>query len=426
MRQKVAKMNVRRFLVVGAAGAVVLTIGAVAIALTGRDGHPAGGTLPELEVKQTGSATDQGITVSATRAHFSGTATFVELQVEAEDNDPSGPGGAVRAIIEPGGIRLDGAAVEFGLGGFSAPLASPGVVRLPPVSFRGEGTLQIQSVTLLAADGMPPKPITGEWSISLDVPGDLASRLRVEHLGGQRVDASGVAVSVEGAVRSTSETLVTVRFDSEQEVAQVGEPSMIVGGKTLYGGLISRREEGRLLTYSFPPTEFGGALQVSFGPLERAAERTTGSVEIDLAAVMARAGLSGADGQQAPITAADTVRREGVDLVPTLLTFTSVISSSGGKDSVLPAIRLTFDGAFPPEGESAQSYFAVTRSGQALRSGGSGVGYSKDLTGAVCCPRTEMWFFYDSLDDLAKPVTVTYRGNPSNLISGDWRMTLHP
>ena len=333
-------MNVRRFLVVGAAGAVVLTIGAVAIALAGRDGHPAGGTLPELDVKQTGSATDQGITVSATRAHVSGTATVVELQVQAEDNDPSG---AVRAIIEPGDFRLDGAAVEFGLGGFSAPLASPGVVRLPPVSFRGGGALQIQSVTLLAADGMPPKPITGEWSIRLDVPGDLASRLRVEHLGGQRVEASGVAVSVEGAVRSTSETLVTARFDSEQEVSQVGEPSMIVGGELLYGGLISRREGGRLLTHSFPPTAFGSAVQVSFGPFERALGRTSGSVEIDLAAAMARAGLSGADGQQTSITAADIVRREGVELVPTLLTFTRVISSSLLGDNV-PFINITFDG----------------------------------------------------------------------------------
>jgi len=37
-----------------------------------------------------------------------------------------------------------------------------------------------------------------------------------------------------------------------------------------------------------------------------------------------------------------------------------------------------------------------------------------------------MWFFYDSLNDLAETVTVTYRGNPSSLIRGDWRMTLRP
>lgn len=415
-------MNVRRFLVVGAAGAVVLTIGAVAIALAGRDGHPAGGTLPELDVKQTGSATDQGISVSVTRAHFSGTATFVELQVQAEDIDPSG---AVRAIIEPGDFRLDGAAVEFGLGGFSAPLASPGVVRLPPVSFRGEGTLQIQSVTLLAANETPPKPITGEWSIRLDVPGDLASRLRVEHLGGQRVEASGVAVSVEGAVRSTSETLVTARFDSEQEVAQVGEPSMIVGGELLYGGLISRRESGRLLTYSFPPTAFGSAVQVSFGPFERALGRTSGSVEIDLAAAMARAGLSGAFEEEAPITDADVLGRDGVELVPTLLTFGRVISSSVLGDNV-PFINITFDGTFPPAGDGEQSYFAVTKSGKSLKPASTVIGYSKDLAGVVCCPRTEFGFFYDSLSDLTEPVTVTYRGNPSSLIRGDWRMTLQP
>lgn len=41
-------------------------------------------------------------------------------------------------------------------------------------------------------------------------------------------------------------------------------------------------------------------------------------------------------------------------------------------------------------------------------------------------PRREFRFFYDSLDDLAEPVTVTYRGNPSSLIRGDWRMTLQP
>lgn len=426
MRQKVVNMNIGRFLLVAAASVTLLAIGAVAIALAGHDDHTAGGTLPELDVKQSGSATDQGITVSVTRAHFSGTATFVELEVRAEDDDPSGPGRAVRAIIDPSDLRLDEAAVESGLGGFSAPLASPGVVRLPPLSLRGEGALQIRSVTLLAADETPPRAVTGEWSITLEVPGDLASRLRVEHLGGGRIESGGVVISVEGAVRSTSETLLTVRVDSEDPVAQVGQPSLITGGELLYGGLISRQEDRRLLTYSFPPTKFGSAVQVSFGPFERALGRTSGSVEIDLAAAMARADLSGADGQEAPIAAADVVRREGVELTPTLLTFTRVISSSGGKDSVLPAVRLTFDGAFPPVGGGEESYSAVTTSGKALRSGGSGVGYSKDLAGVVCCPRTEMWFFYDSPDDLAEPVTVTYRGNPSSLIRGDWRMTLQP
>jgi hypothetical protein len=422
MRLKVANMNMGRFLLVAATSVTLVAIGAVAIALAGRDGQPAGGTLPELDVKQNGRATDQGITVSVTRAHFSGTATFVELQVQAEDNDPSG---AVRAIIEPGDFRLDRAAVEFGLSGFSAPLASPGVVRLPPVSFRGEGTLQIQSVTLLAADETPPRAVAGEWSITLEVPGDLASRLRVEHLGGQRVEASGVAVSVEGAVRSTSETLVTVRFDSEQEVAQVGEPSMIAGGELLYGGLISRREGGRLLTYSFPPTAFGSAVQISFGPFERALGRTSGSVEIDLAAAMARADLTGVDGQEAPITAADVLGRDGVELVPTLLTFRRVISSSVLGDNV-PFINITFDGTFPPAGGGEQSYFAVTKSGKSLKPASAVIGYSKDLAGVVCCPRTEFGFFYDSMDDLADPVTVTYRGTPSSLIRGDWRMTLQP
>jgi hypothetical protein len=425
MRQKIVNLNIRQILLVGAASATLLTIGAVAIALAGREGQPAGGTLPELDIKQTGSATDHGITVSATRAHFSGTATFIELKVQAEENDPSGTAEAVRAIIDPGDFRLDGAAVEFGLGGFSAPLASPGVVRLPPLSLRSEGQLQIQSVTLVAADETPPKPITGEWSIRLDLPGDLASRLRVEHLGGQRVEASGVAVSVEGAVRSTSETLVTVQFDSEQEVVQVGEPSMIVGGELLYGGLVSRREGGRLLTYSFPPTAFGSAVQVSFGPFERALGRTSGSVEIDLAAVIARAGLTGAFGEEAPITGADVLRRDGVELEPTLLTFRRVTSSSALGDNV-PFISITFDGSFPPAGDGEQSYFAVTRSGKSLKPASAVTGYSKDLAGVVCCPRTEFGFFYDSLNDLAEPITVTYRGNASSLIRGDWRITLRP
>ncbi|MCO5200650.1 MAG: hypothetical protein M9925_02975 [Chloroflexi bacterium] len=161
MRQKVANLDMGRFLLVAVASVTLLAIGAVAIALAGRDGQPAGGTLPELDVKQSGSATDQGITVSLTRAHFSGTATFVELEVRAEDNDPSGTGSAVRAIIDPSDLRLDEAAVESGFGGFSAPLASPGVVRLPPLLLRGEGTLQIQSVTLLAADETPPRAVTG-------------------------------------------------------------------------------------------------------------------------------------------------------------------------------------------------------------------------------------------------------------------------
>ncbi len=148
-------------------------------------------------------------------------------------------------------------------------------------------------------------------------------------------------------------------------------------------------------------------------------------MEIDLAAAMARAGLSGAFGEEAPITGTDVLGRDGVELVPTLLTFRRVISSSVLGDNV-PFINITFDGTFPPAGDGEQSYFAVTKSGKSLKPASAVIGYSKDLAGVACCPRTEFGFFYDSLDDLAEPVTVTYRGNPSSLIRGDWRMTLRP
>ncbi|MGE0601268.1 MAG: hypothetical protein AB7J35_17055 [Dehalococcoidia bacterium] len=359
-----------------------------------------------------------------TRSHFSGTATFLELQVQSTDSGSAqpGPGEPVRAVIEPVAISFGGVPAELGFGGLSTPLGALGVMRLPPLSVGGDPVLQIRSIILFAAAESPPTTVNGDWSLKLDVPGDLGSRLHTEHLVGQSVDTSGVAVTVQGAVRSTSETLVTVRIDSANTVALVGEPKLVSDGRLLFGGLIASREDGRLLSFSFPPTKFGSAIQLSFGPFERKLDRTSGSVQIDIAAVMSRSSINGTSGEAAEILPTDVLRRDGVELVPKRLSFTWV--NFNGVTS--PAFVVTFDGAFPPLGGGEQSYSAVTMSGKSLDPATAGVGYSKDLAGVVCCPRTDMGFRYDEKDDLNTPISFTYNGDPSSVITGDWSVTLRP
>jgi hypothetical protein len=426
MNRYVAALGTWRGLLVAVVVVGVLAIVAAVAGLAPRGDSPTGGAFPVLDVRQSGSATDNGLVIVATRAGFSGTATFIELQVQPATGEGTAGDAAVRAIIDPAQMSLDGTSADHGPGGFNEPLGSPGIVRLPTVSLRGEAALRVSSVTLLASDGSPPKSVTGKWIIPLDLPGDLASRLRVEHLRGQSAESAGIAVSIQGAVRSTSETLLTVRIEANDAVGHVGQPSMTAGGRLLWGGLLASREGGRLLTFTFPPTPFGSAVEVSFGPFERAQDRTSGTVEIDLAAPMSRAGISGKENEKASISPSDVIRRDGTELVPTLLEFSEMVSSSGDVGGKFPLVRLTFDGSFPPSSGTEPSWSAVTRSGTSLALDATVIGYSKDATGAVCCPRTEVWFRYEKLDDLQQPVIVSYRGDPTTLIRGDWKLTLEP
>jgi hypothetical protein len=249
-------------LLIGIAAVTAAVVAAIAAAAGGGE-EPAGGVLPELDVRQSAVAEDAGVVVAARRAHFSGTATLVELEARLEGTET-----AARLAIEPTGISWSSGPLPDGYGWWSAPAGSPGILRLTPVVPGQEASLEIRRITVFAAEGGTPEVRNGSWKLALDLPADLPKRVRTENLRGASVTDGGVTVTLEGAVRSTSETLITVRVTSAGPVSHVGEPTIVVDGKVLYGGLAAAREEGTLLTYTFPPTPFGSGVEVRFGPFE--------------------------------------------------------------------------------------------------------------------------------------------------------------
>ena len=72
----------------------VLIGGTVSFAL--RDGDTAGGSTPALDVTQIATSSSHGVTLSLTRAAFSGPATFIEARLEIDGNDPASPQGVTR------------------------------------------------------------------------------------------------------------------------------------------------------------------------------------------------------------------------------------------------------------------------------------------------------------------------------------------
>ena len=399
------------------AGAAMVTFGAVVAAATIQDGDVDQPNL-DLDVRQTAISESQSIRFSLHRAAFSGTGTFFE--VTAEVVGPSYGESVARVEVSPNSIAPSSVGLAPGSPGIRLVAGRPGVVRLAPISLADPPQLAFTQVQLYRADGTN-ETVTGTWALNVDMPDDIRGRLRTEHLAGPSVESSGVRVSVEGAVRSVAETVVTVRFSSAKDVSQLGEPALFDNGRRLSGGRISSQEQGTLVSYSFPPTEFGHGVRLSFGPFVTLGQPTNGSVRVDLGAVIARHSLSGESGEFAPVLASDNLDSSGAALSVTRLSFSDLYNSSSrpGKNRTL---SITLAGAFPGR---PSEVFSVTRSdGHPLEVVTGGVGFSKDAAGVVSEPRTDAGVLYANISDLDEPVTLTVVGRPQDVIRGEWQIDL--
>jgi hypothetical protein len=386
--------------------------------LASTGGPEAGGGLPPLDVEQDAVATDAGVKVRVTRAAFSGTATFVELVVDASGAE----------LADGTVLRISSAALEQ-----SRPPLPPGVpellllpghptiVRLLPPTLGVQPVLRITSM-LGVAPGQESVTLAGRWELPLTVPNDLAARVRVEHLSPASVADSGVEVSVVGAVRSTSETLVTIHVESDDSVAgpleHLGQPVVLAAGKRLYGGIVAKDEDGRLWTIAFPPTEFGGELQVVLGPFLKRDTSQAGEIALDLAAVLDRNDFRGSDQDAADVLPGDIIAESGAGLEVRAVRVNGSISGYGADQALEFLIR----GAYPDFG----AFIVVGPDGSELRFGPNGYGYSKDSTGAISSPRTELSVLFDSIDELRGIVTIRYDGRIEETIDGSWMLTLSP
>lgn len=359
----------------------------------------------QLDVPQAADATANGITFRATAAAFGGSGTFVELTAVGDF-----------ASLHVAATDIDSRGLKL-MQGQEVTLAAsrPAVLRFSP-AVPGEATsIVINSVQLRLPDGKLEQR-QGPWALNLEAPDDLPSRLQTRHLSGDAARVSGVTVSVEGAVLSSIETLVTLRVVADQPVQPLAQPYLLVDGARLFGGLVAERENGTLLTYSFPPVDQDRReIELVTGPFVRAGAAATWSVTLDV-----RALLANGDAPERTTIAADAAAYRVVGALEGVRSVEYGVPYSSSRTPGNRALRVTVEGAF----DGGPHLFSAAGPSGPLTVGGIGVGYSKDDTGVISSPRTEIDLPYTDPADVLGAITITYAGSREELIGGTWKLRL--
>jgi hypothetical protein len=399
---------------VAAATVVVgLVFGALVIAARGGSDTP---QRPALDVPQSAVSEQAGIRLSIDLANFSGTATWLNLAAEVLEDDTTNP--VVRVVVPPAGVAAASLPLNPGSVGASLAPGSSTALRLGPASLARDPVVALNTLDLVREDGTQ-ESVAGPWELVLDTPDDFATRLAVEHLGASTVSDGPITIGLEAAVRSITETLVTVRVESGPNVEHLAEPALLVDGELVHGVLIARHEGGSLLTFSFPPTEFGKPADLRFGPFVAAGDYHNGSATIDVGAIIARTALTGETGEVVNVLPADHIRVTG-DAVEVRSFGFSQHTGPGDTESIaMFTIEGILDGI-------PYDHYLVTGSDGSVPVTAANTGYSQDASGTIHSPRTEIGIPFDSLDELDDEFTITVTGAAADLIRGDWTMTLRP
>jgi hypothetical protein len=369
-------------------------------------------------VAQGASATDQGVEVRATGAAFSGTGTHVELIIDASGFEEGREHGVERVTIrESALIESDLPLVAASAGGvIRVPAGEPFLIRFGPADPLQPPTIVLSALDLLLESGEPVR-VQGDWQLPLAYPQDIAARLARQELApdGEATDA-GVTMVVEGAVRSTTETVVTVRVEAPAGVSLLGRPRLRVGDQRFDGVVAGSSEDGSLLELAFPPTAFGQSAVVELGPFMQQQPDSGGSITFDLGLVAQRGGVSGAFLDSAIVTERDILSDSAAaELV-------GILISRAGSQKLL---RLELEGAAFPGGTRG----TVLRSEDGAEFGVSraATGFRKDATGTIVGNgwTTLSFRLEDELADLSGVWTLT-TATPSEIVRGTWQVQLTP
>lgn len=405
----------RRVLQVGAVAAIV-TVLAVSIVLAFSDDDRQGGSAPPLNSPQDVTAESAGITLAVSRAEFSGTATFVELAARVAGADP----GKVTRVSIPAKAFVAGNMAPADLTASITLIANgPATIqRLRPVSAVGPIKMVVSFVDV--DDGQGPRRIAGDWVLELKPPADLARALRVETLSpGAPAEARGVTVRPLSAMRSTTETLVTVALEGPPGIEQLALPSLVgasVNGGPVFGPRIAGGA-GEPVTFAFPPTDFGAPLEIQF--TEFIASPAGGGssprwVEIRLDSVLSRQGVTGKRGERAAVDSADIAAASGGDSLK--------VTGLWFSDPSVRQIAFTMTGYYPdPNGFTLR-----LADGTLVPPSGSGTETGTSPTGDVGQGANSfVSFAYSDFDQLLGTVRLTF-GEPGSILRDRWKVGFTP
>ena len=405
---------------VATAVVVVVSVLIVVSVVGARSGDRVAGQ-PDLDVPQDAVAADDGITIRATAAAFSGTATYVDLRVDVDSAGQVLPT-VVRfpeeafadSPLKPwggqGGVHVDDGRTE------SFPL------RLTPIDRGGPFALRIGVVDVDFSDGTSRR-YDGDWDLQLIPPDDIGDALRTENLVSEKSTVSdyGLDVSLVSAQRSRTESLVTVRFEPSVNLGDFREfdlPRITSTDGTTSGVRIDASDDGQVVTYLFRPTPFGEPVQLDFGPFATARATDT-FVDLDLHAVLTRNGLTGKFRETAPVESGDVAVTGAGETTITGITFAR--TGDGGPATLLD---LTLRGAF--EGESIGEFRLVLASGDEVLPEFMSSKTQTGPAGTQSGDQTTMGFPFSDLDDDLDGHVTLYVGSELTILNGSWQMTLSP
>lgn len=396
---------------------MVCGIGAgVAFALANGGGGP---ELPSVQKSppfpslQNATASADGIRVALTSAQFSGTATMLAVSVTPENPPVSQVQEiAIRRASLTGGSLQPLADAQGGL--VAGKSAAQFLLRMTPVQGAGPAGLQISTIDVMFRDGSA-RVLNGPWTLPVAVPADVSQLLDSQVLrAGAPASLGGVSVSIAAAVRSETETLVTVHIAGPSGVQFLEVPTLTCNGRVYQGRLMSS-PGGSDLSYTFPATPIGAAASLT---MRDAVQPTAGAgryVDVDLARAMARDGLSGASGDQGVLLPTDVVSTNAPELTPSFIQFIG----QGG-----PGVKIMLGSALTPGQFGGSRPMLILPDGSSVSATTIGTGFDHDATGAITGGHSNVEFLLPT--SRLKGVVRISVGSQDSVITGAWTVSLQP
>lgn len=398
-----------------------LAVGAgVAAALVASSGsspsQPSSQAGAPFPVAQHSTATASGVQLALNSAQFSGTATMLALTVTPQNP----PASDVRAITIPMSAFGAGTLHPMGnpLGGAVGTQQSARLIaRMTPVDGPGAPTVDITMIDVAMKDGTN-RQVAGNWVVTVSPPSNIDALLKKEVLtAGTGASVEGVTASIASAVRSETETLVTIHVAGTPGVQFLGIPTLTVSGKQYQGRLLSAPAGFENLTYSFPPTAFGASATLGLSGAVKPVNTTGGYVDVNLGEAMSRDGLTGKAGEEGVLLDSDVVSENVASLTPTELQFVDAGAQGTG-------VRITLGTPLTPGQFGGSRPELTLPDGSTVGASGVGTGYNHDASGAITSGQSMVTFLVDP--SRVRGVVRISVGSQQEVLPGTWSIGLQP
>jgi len=296
--------------------------------------------------------------------------------------------------------------------------APPIVVRLRPATRSGPFKVEFSAVDIRAG-GRAAVRRQGTWSLELERPDDIASALRTEQLSGSGQDTTGgITVRAVSAVRSTTETLVTVELQGPPGIATLALPRLEGSSPAVYGARVGGSSDSGLATFAFPNTPMGGPLRVRFDEFIVTSTADGAQwIDIALGSLLTRQGIEGKPRDTAVVDPSDVIGRSDG-----LASDVREVWFAGTTDGSLRLVSFVVSGLY----QDVQQFSLILSDGREVMATGGGSETGTTATGDIGGgEQSYVQFRFNSIDDLDRNVRLAF-GSRSEVVRGPWAVNFEP